>query len=280
MLPRQFSQLASMSRTKRDPMLAEGLVAIGENVISLASDIEKCREGDACRAASITRNVVREEAGKFLILMDIFRTPSTKQALVSVQLKRATNHLAKLIYEQIADYSIGDQAELLRAIEIHRKSLHLDGPNDVDWIFRNRLIDERERALYVDLVDSEGELLWWTPDPVSIRSPSRAATLVSGILECGLVSEAGFRALQTAWEGFDPTANTHCGEWSARTARALALVEPSEGRDEQGQHMASFVANRWPMPMAELQVEELKIDPADLIAARESWWNEQFGPYT
>lgn len=230
MQPRQFNRLASMSRKKRDPMLIEGLVAIAENVIDLAKDIERCRESDARRSAELTRNVLREEAGKFLILMDIPRAPRKKQALVSVQLKRATDHLAKLIYEQIADYSIGDQAELLRAIEDHRRTLHLDGPNSVDWIFRNTLIDERERALYVDLVDSEGDLLWWSPgDAYMISSPSRTATLVAGILECGLVSEVGFEALQLAWKDFDPTANTRCEEWSVRT-RCSACCCGASGR--------------------------------------------------
>jgi AbiV family abortive infection protein len=280
MKARQFNQLASMSKKKRDPILVEGLTAIADNVISLANDIERCRPGEAFRSAEITRNVMREEAGKFLILMDIYRAPRKEQVLVSSQLKRATNHLAKLIYDQMADYSIADRDELVRAIDDHRRDLHLDGPNDVDWIFRNSLIDERERGLYVDLVEAEGDLLWWTPTtPTIIVGHPRLATLVAGIYECGLVSEKGFAALQDAWDGFDPTANSHCSDWAARTEAAIAAVEPASGFDEHTRGRAAFVIDRWPMPMVELPVDELKIDPADLAAARDAWLDAQYGDH-
>lgn len=45
-------------------------------------------------------------------------------------------------------------------MERHRQQFFLDGPNDIDFIFSNDLIRDREAALYVDLIDNEGTLGW------------------------------------------------------------------------------------------------------------------------
>src|SRR6266550_9060606 len=157
MKTRQFRQLAGMSFKQRLPLLVRGLDAVAANVRRLAGERETCAEAGAHQAAELLRNVAREEAGKFLVLIDTCRAPVGDDATISRQFDRAGNHLAKLIYAQIADYSIASQPELLRAIDLHRQALYLDGPNDFDWIFPNELLAEREGALYVDLVESEGK---------------------------------------------------------------------------------------------------------------------------
>jgi AbiV family abortive infection protein len=266
-----------MAKAKRTEWLIEGLNAIGANVVALAEDLERCREARAFRAGTLARNALREEAGKFLILMDIYRLPRNDQGLVEQQLKRATNHMAKLIYDQMTDYCIGDRRELVEAVDRHRASHYLDGPNDVDWIFRNALIDDRERALYVDLVDSEGELMWWTPpeDPYLSTLPD-SAQVVYGIMECRLVTPAGFDALEAAWKGFDGTADSHCSDWGRRTIAALTAIAPdSPGDDWQG--WIRFLAQNWVMPMVELEVEELRVTTAELEQDRADWVDAQFG---
>ena len=51
-----------------------------------------------------------------------------------------------------------------RLVDILRREFYLDGPNDVDWIFRNQILDSRESRLYVDLIaDEEGRLTWTSP---------------------------------------------------------------------------------------------------------------------
>lgn len=160
MKTRQFRQLAGLSFNARLPLLVEGLEVIGANIAAIAAELEELGARPATnRAARLLSNVGQEEAGKFLVLIDSCRSPSSDASTIACQFDRARNHLAKLIYAQIADYSIASQEELLGAVERHRQALHLDGPNDFDWIFQNELIAEREGALYVDLVESEGELL-------------------------------------------------------------------------------------------------------------------------
>jgi AbiV family abortive infection protein len=278
MRTRQFRQLAGMGTEKRLPFLETGLNAIGANVQRLAAEYDECVRSGSTRSAQLVRNVAREEAGKFLILIDAARCPTAAQGLLSEQFNRAGIHLAKLVYAQIADYSIATQDELLRAVEGHRHRLHLDGPNDFDWIVPNHLIAERESALYVDLVEDEEGLDWSAPREARDRiAPSMCGSvwLVMGIMATGLTSVAGMRALGDAWDGFDPYVDSHCTDWAQRTAAALAARSTNEA------NAARFVADRWPMPMVELDISEVKVTVEDLRAKREvlekAWFYRQYG---
>src|SRR5437588_7855023 len=119
---RQFKQLAGKGFIQRLPLLVEGLEAIATNVGRIASEMDIWTQAGAYRAAEMLRTLGREESGKFLILIDSCRAPDSDQATISRQFERAGKHLAKLIYAQMADYSIASQRELLRAIDQHRQA--------------------------------------------------------------------------------------------------------------------------------------------------------------
>ena len=225
----------------------------------------------------------QEEAGKFLVLIDSCRSPSSDASTIACQFDRARNHLAKLIYAQIADYSIASQEELLGAVERHRQALHLDGPNDFDWIFQNELIAEREGALYVDLVESEGELLWSAPsDSLGPQPVSGSVRLVLALLQTGLVSVDGLRILQDAWKGFDANARTKYSEWAQRTTAALDAYAASHPVGAGWEAAAGWVIELWPMPMVELDLSEVKVPIKDLAEQRQTqydaWVAREFGP--
>jgi AbiV family abortive infection protein len=145
MKTRQFKKLAGLSPARRASLVVEGLVGIGDNVGRLVEELEKCNAAGAYRSARLLRNVGREEAGKFLVLIDAWRALDADAKTISRQFARAGAHLSKLIYAQIADYSIASQSELVDAVNRHRQGSYLDGPNDHDWIFRNDLLSERPR---------------------------------------------------------------------------------------------------------------------------------------
>lgn len=282
MKTRQFKKLAGAPRSQQVDLVLEGLTAIGANVSALSDELEKCNKARAFRSARLVCNAGREEAGKFLILIDAWRAPGAEQRAMSKQFARAGDHLSKLIYARIAEYAIASQAELLRAVESHRKSRYLDGPNDYDWIFRNDLLSERENALYVDLVDAEGKLEWWmtSDDEMSTPVPS-SMRLVGELLASQLVSPAGLRALQEAWRGFDAHEDSHCQDWQDRTARALSTFPDTNVQGGRLNAGASFIARRWPMPMVELRVEQDIVSVEALVAEREAahmaWVRREFG---
>lgn len=265
---RQFHRLAGLPKRQCQQLVLEGLHSLGENIATIAKELEVCNEARSSRAARLLHNVGKEEAGKFLLLIDAWRSPSSDQARIARQFRRAGDHLSKLIYAQVADYSIGSQGELLGAVDRHRQALHLDGPNDYDWIFRNALLMERETALYVDLVETEGGLSWWAPCDIALpMSVPDSVRLVQELLTTGLVSLEGLDALSSAWTEFDAHTDSHCSEWRARTEEAL-LQFPDNVVDGHWRPSARFVADRWPMPMVEVEIERVIVEVEALIEER------------
>lgn len=271
MKTRQFRQLAGLSSERRAELIAEGLHRIAENVTRLANELKRCDAAGAHRAADLIYNVGREEAGKFLVLIDAFRAPNADQKTISDHFARAGDHLCKLIYAQIADYSIASQSELLGVVEDERRSHYLDGPNDHDWIFRNRLTLERESSLYVDLVEVEHGLQWWSPHDIEMmQCVPPSMELVEAIATTGLVSPEGLQTLSTAWAGFDAHAESNCSEWIKRTEKALHAFPAENLENGKLTGTAWLVADRWPMPMVELDLRLEEVDLGELARRRSS----------
>jgi hypothetical protein len=278
MRPRQFQQLAGLPIRDRDALVVEGLQAIGRNVSAISAELQACDDPVLSHAARLLRNVGREEAGKFLVLLDVYRAPGADQEKRSRQFRRAGDHLCKLIYAQIADYSIGSSTELLDAVALHRKELHLDGPNDVDWIFRNDLLMEREGALYVDLIDHEGELAWLEPHRIELHpSTPTSMRLVQALSACGIDTLDGLHALTQAWTAFDAAEYSHCSAWGERTRAALAALGAPEVEDDTWRAARWLAIDRWPMPMVDVSVEQERVDLETLRERRQRALYEQMG---
>jgi hypothetical protein len=88
--------------------------------------------------------IAEEEAGKFLILLDAVRCGRKRQKVFAEQLERSHDRLAKGLYVATVSIRPAISAELLSYLEGLRVQLYLDGPNDVDWIFRNEVLSGRE----------------------------------------------------------------------------------------------------------------------------------------
>ena len=86
---------------------------------------------------------ILEVAGKFLIFVDAARLGRPSQRKLRDQLKRAGDHLAKGLYAKATEIRPADFKELLGFLEPERATLYLDGPNDVDSIFRNEILSSR-----------------------------------------------------------------------------------------------------------------------------------------
>lgn len=66
-----------------------------------------------------------------------------------------------------------DLTEAKRHVDRERRTLYLDGPNDIDWIFRNDITQRREEAMYLDYVayrdHFHDEHVWYSPNPRLLR---------------------------------------------------------------------------------------------------------------
>jgi AbiV family abortive infection protein len=137
--------------------LSEGLSLVAENASKLNDAIELLSSQKQFRAARVLLSVAEEEAAKYLILLDAARCPRHPQHLLPRQLGYFNSHLAKGIYAEASWWRVATFDDLRQHVDRERASHYLDGPSDVDWIFRNAILRRREERLYVDYVEVDGE---------------------------------------------------------------------------------------------------------------------------
>ena len=207
MRPRRAYKLASRSRPALLEALAEGMALLVEHVAALERAAERLRGQETPRAVEAIGVISDEEAAKLLILLDVARCAYQDAGVKRDQLKRTSSHIAKGIYARAADIRPADFAELLRFVEGLRRSHYLDGPNDVDWIFRNEIVAEREERLYVDYVETDEGDMWISPeryDDLGARYPSAAVELVGAFSRAGFCDPRALGVVAEVWRDFQP----------------------------------------------------------------------------
>lgn len=152
--------------------------------------------------------------------------------------------------------------------DLHRRQYHLDGPNDYDFIMPNWLISEREDALYVDLIEHEGELAWSSPFEQMRPAPiPKSVYLALALQQIGAASTAGLNLMSDIWRDFDPEVPSHHTSWVARNRQFVEALAPTA--DGGGLATAAqLVIREWPMPMVNIHVELDEVDLEDLRAER------------
>src|SRR5688572_7225477 len=95
--PRRFQRLADYPDDKLFSELETGLALVAHNTLRLADAASRLMEQGQGRPAKILASHATDEAGKFLILMDAARCP---RAQLQAQLKRAKDHLSRLLYAE------------------------------------------------------------------------------------------------------------------------------------------------------------------------------------
>jgi len=164
MRPRAFTKLASYREPKLLVALAEGMSLIAEHVVALDTTAGQQTGPHAARATSAIRAISDEEAGKYLVLLDVARCAREKAAKKADQLRRCRDDVVKGIYARMADMRPATYEELIGYVELLRPNHCLDGPSGMDWIFRNEIEAEREDHLYVDFVETDDGDGWLSPE--------------------------------------------------------------------------------------------------------------------
>ncbi len=254
--------------------LSEGMPLIVDNATSLDKTAQRLYRVGEFRASEVMRGFAKEEAAKVLILIDYVRCPRKSERRSQV-LKRFYYHVPKRIHAMACEYPrIASFGELTDLVEYECRPWHLDGPNDIDWIFPNEISEERERDLYVDYVrdvtDGAGACLWIAPAP-SDDSQSQYVTadcvmLVQSLSRAGAVSAGGLAEIAHVWRGFAPEPHTDreelrhlIAETLNRLARCCGALDESDAR---------FIARHWPYPLWPLTIGEPRSNGRDLDRLR------------
>jgi hypothetical protein len=270
MRPRAIAKLAAQPVPALLERLAEGLALIAEHVAVLEDAV---RNIETRRAAAAVRVVSEEEAGKYLVLLDAARCAQAPIGTRSRQLKRANEHLAKGIYARAAEIRPATFGELQGYVRLLRRSHYLDGPSDVDWIFRNEIEARREEHLYVDFVETDDGDDWQSPhnwDEDMAEPPSDASLLVASLHRAGLATVHGLEVVAEVWDGVAPDENTNWQDNRAITLATLEQLQAATNFAVDGTDIER-ISRSWTFPLWHVDLSRIDVDLNELRRRQEAW---------
>ena len=264
--PRQFCQLASVPKAEFFVVLGQGMDAVASHVEILVGAAVRSDDAGDSLAAKILVAIAREEAGKFLVLLDAARIPYNDKARMTSQLKRARNHLAKSLYVEMADVCAATLSGVERYLAEERRSHYLDGPNDADWIFRNRALADREDVMYVDYQETDEGFHWHQPSVSRFGTRlyvSQVCRLVADMHAAGFCDPAGLEVVNRVWRNVVPTNgsagsdDTHWQDIRSRNVYTLEQLLAAGVVAEIEEAACRRIVDRWTFPLHSLDLDPI-----------------------
>ena len=276
---RQIPRLEQMSESLKRETLSCGLAKIAENIRSLLTEVTRI-ENTGARASAILTHIAAEEAGKGFLLVDYMRPyHGVSQQKRAQHLKKVYSHLARGIYVKYYETRPDSFGEVESIVNGYRVSHYLDGPSDVDWIFRNEIEDERERELYVDLVSNEEELNWHSPTDLwkgyglMIGSSALEPPICNLFLlmhETGLFSEEALNVMAETWKDISISSTTR---WADYLPVNQAFMTGCDRRallsSEATSEAMTRIADEFLYPLCVLDLQAKKVSAGELRERRE-----------
>ena len=272
---RATRDLTQLATSEFFAVVAEGLNLIAKNVIRLweGAAILGEQKKDAAR---VLANMAEEEAAKILILIDAVRCPAMPADRFARQLGRFSDHLAKGLYARACWMRPATLADLQKYLNDTRKEFYLDGPNEVEWIFRNEVIQEREGAFYVDYVAHEDGNTWWDPtfaeiSGLDIMEPE-SVRIAKCFCDAGFFTRESLEIVAKLWRSQQLGADTQVQEICGINRATLELMDSHGLLIEQPVSIYRHVVDEWQFPMYDLDLSLKKVNRATLREQQRSWY--------
>jgi hypothetical protein len=275
--PRAFGDLCQLPDGRLFDEIAKGLELTIRNATRYY-EAAVLVENSGYRHALEALNVfAEEEAAKFMILLDGVRAPRVHLAR---QLSWSVSHLGKGIYAAYYNTSPATFREAREFVERQRPSLYLDGPNEVDYIMRNWIVEQREEKLYVDYIASEGDHYWHTPEiyehfPRFAGAQPAILRIAAALHSSGFADPAALKVIADIWRPVQIVDDLHWMDFRVHNLRTInALTERALLRGS-AEEATRVLLNDWLYPLYPLEHTEIKVDRKLLEQERESaWWSE------
>ena len=275
MEPRSLKRLLDLPKGERNAVVAEGLKLLGDYVEKLQEDAQCMYDDDRSSAAAVLDVFTGEQAASFMILLDLVRAGwDANQALINEQIKRFQNHLARGLYVEAYSGYPATLKELREYIAFHRRSHYLDGPSDVDWIFRNEILDKREGPLYVDYIAYEDGCRWETPlsRDHSYRMVAKIVEVVCSLRRSGICEAQNLNHVADVWSHVDiSNPDLHWLEVKKANIEVFSLI----GVSERTKADALIAIEGWIHPLNTLEMKFIEVTSSELRAERDRWLGEQ-----
>lgn len=272
MRTRAIRDLAQLSDQDFFSEVSSGIDHVLRNAVQIERDAQLLGEHERAREYHILSAVVKEEAAKILILLDAVRCPRNQADHFSRQLGRFHNHLAKGIYAEVCDWRPATFGELISYVDRERREFFLDGPNDVDWILRNEILQGREEMIYVDYVCTDDGHQWWAPyDGFPVVYTPGVLRLVQAFSDLGCTTPEALLVIANLWRPVVMTAEYHWADLHDLNAQTL---EELASRDLlRGQRGDSYrvIVDDWSFPLFSVDLGLVDVNQDDLREIQQRW---------
>jgi AbiV family abortive infection protein len=272
---RAIRDLSQLSDSEFFQSVAEGLGLIVRNAVKLYEGATIVAREGRSHASRVLEGIAEEEAAKFLVLMDAVRCPRQPGERFAAQLGRFGDHLAKGLYANSCSWRPTTLGQLQEYMDSCRHEFYLDGPNDVDWIFRNEVIQNREGGLYVDYVSSDEGHFWTDPSlyesVLSGTFEPLALKMAKVLSDVGLATAIGLSVVAQIWRPAPLDMKTSWSEFRDLNLRTLEALETEKVLLEQPSEAYSWVINHWQFPMYDLDLRSIPVDMEVLREQRRNW---------
>lgn len=278
MRPRAIKDLSQLPNHALFGAAAEGLQHILHNAQRLYNDSQCLAENHRSRGTRVLHTIAEEEASKFLILVDAIRCPRVPADRWTRQLARFNDHLAKGLYSRSCLLKPATLGQLQDYLDTYRQEFFLDGPNDVDWIFRNEIESQREETLYVDYVETEAGHLWLHPSRYEhddgtgfIGLSPNALRMSEALANSGVSTPDGLCVVAEVWHQVEMRRDLTWPEIRKANIRTLEELEKKSLLHEQPSEVYGDIINNWQFPMYDLDLTKTPVDKAVLRRRQENW---------
>jgi AbiV family abortive infection protein len=278
MQPRRVYDLASLCDSELFFKLAEGMLLCLQNALRLWRHARWLFIHDFTQSAMVIKLLAEEEAAKFHILLDAARCPREH---IGKHLRRFNQHLARGLYVRYYEFTVMPLSEAEKYLRIERAAYYLDGPNDIDWIFRNDIERCREETMYVDYCKysdaHEEKWEWRAPEPKKYRALPSVPPHVPGIIEaalllkkCGLATPEGLRVTACFWRTIQRPTDLSLEEIRQTSENILNIIHSAQP-PRRVQKLIPRVIESWRPPLWPLDLSRIEIDPEQLCERQKNW---------
>jgi hypothetical protein len=277
MKSKAIKDLSQLSDKDLVIQVSEGLELIIDHSLFVEADVQYLAEKNKQCGFNILEAVLKEEAAKFLIILDAIRCPRIPPDNFSKQLNRFNDHLAKGIYALVYDYRPADFGEIHRAVERECHEYYLDGPNDFDWIFRNEILQAREEMIYVDYIESDGDHIWLTPKRYYHPEMSlfthylrpQVVEVANALWKAGCTKPDALQLLANNWRSIQMTDDFSWYELKKLNVKTLEDLDKNHLLNTQDEAVCSTIIDKWLFPLYSLDIRIIQVDKEKLKETRE-----------
>lgn len=259
--------------------VSEGMSLIIENSINIYSGARIVIKIDSPRGYQILRNVASEEAAKFMILLDAIRCERPNSDQFSKQLKRYNDHLAKGIYAEYYEIKPANFKEVKNWVDNERKEYYLDGPNDVDWIFHNWTLQQREERIYVDYMENDGNHQWLSPQNYDDLLESRLSfelvpeviPLSTALYSLGFSKPEALKVVAEKWRPIKMNDHFSWQDIRQLNKETLEELENNQLLENVNEAVKRNIIDKWLFPIYSIDLRIVKVDKEKLREIQENW---------